>query len=178
MSTVVTRRRPWRELATRLALAALVAGAFWLSWELSLFSFVVAPVVMIPLVKFGSMVRRQAKKSLIKLADVTDTMQQSFSGIKVVKGFRREDFERERFARANEGYFRKLMRVVRAKATSRAIIEFLWNAGTAVRVMADDIPAQTPSASGATSPIPSTRSSTAGRMLSSLLLAFVAISRI
>lgn len=118
-----------------VTLLATVSAAFWLSWKLSLFCFLAAPLVMIPLVKFGKMVRRQAKKSLIKLADVTDVMQQSFTGIKVVKGFRREAFEKERFVAANEGYFRKLMRVVRAKAFSRGIIEFLWNGGTALMVL-------------------------------------------
>ncbi len=118
-----------------LTLAASVATAFIISWKLSLFTFLVMPVVALPLVKFGKMVRRQARKSLIKLADVTDAMQQSFSGIKIVKGFLQESFEKDRFYRANEGYFRKLMRVVRAKATSRAVIEFFWNAGTAVMVL-------------------------------------------
>ncbi|MHC4600318.1 MAG: ABC transporter ATP-binding protein [Planctomycetota bacterium] len=118
-----------------LTIVATVGVAFYISWELTLFSLIAMPVVMLPLIKFGRMVRKQARKSLIKLADVTEAMQQSFTGIKIVKGFVQERLERERFRTANEGYFRKLMRVVRAKATSRAIIEFFWNAATAVMIL-------------------------------------------
>ncbi|MHC5040174.1 MAG: ABC transporter ATP-binding protein [Planctomycetota bacterium] len=118
-----------------LTLLTFVVLAFLYSWQLSVVSFIIMPLVMFPLIKFGKAVKRQAGKSLVKLADVTDVMQQAFSGIKIVKGFRQESFEKERFRRANEGYFRKLMRVVRAKASSRGIIEFIYNAGLGVLVL-------------------------------------------
>jgi len=118
-----------------LILVTLMVLAFFYSWELSIVSFFIMPIVMFPLVKFGKAVKRQAGKSLVKLADVTDVMQQAFSGIKIVKGFKQETFEKERFHEANEGYFRKLMRVVRAKATSRGLIEFFYNGGLGVLVL-------------------------------------------
>ncbi|MHC4780424.1 MAG: ABC transporter ATP-binding protein, partial [Planctomycetota bacterium] len=118
-----------------MTLLASIVVAFLISWKLSLFCFIAVPLIMSPLIKFGHMVRKQAKKSLIKLADVTEAMQQTFTGIKIVKGFVGESYEKERFRTANEGYFRKLMRVVRAKASSRAIIEFFWNSATAFMVL-------------------------------------------
>jgi subfamily B ATP-binding cassette protein MsbA len=118
-----------------LTLVFLVAGAFLVSWQLSLFTFLIVPLILYPLFRFGKMVRRHTGKSLEKLADATEVMGQAFSGIKIVKGFRQEDHEKGRFNEANEGYFRKSMRVVRAKALSRGVIEFFYNAGSGVLVI-------------------------------------------
>ncbi|MCU0722895.1 MAG: ABC transporter ATP-binding protein/permease [Planctomycetes bacterium] len=118
-----------------LTLAFLVAVAFLTSWQLSLFTFLIVPLILFPLFRFGRMVRRHTGKSLEKLADATEVMAQSFSGIKIVKGFRQEAYEKSRFDDANEGYFRKSMRVVRAKAMSRGLIEFFYNAGSGLMVI-------------------------------------------
>lgn len=114
-----------------LTMAVAVVMAFASSWQLSLVVFLGMPLLVIPLKKLGKKIRKSSHKSLERLAGSTQTISQAFSGIKIVKGFGMEDVEKQKFRRENEGYFRKFLSVVRAKAGSNAFAEFASNAGAA-----------------------------------------------
>jgi subfamily B ATP-binding cassette protein MsbA len=114
-----------------LTMVIAVIVAFGASWQLSLIVFLGMPLLIIPLRKLGKKIRKSSRKSLERLAGATQTISQAFSGIKIVKGFNMEETERAQFRKENEGYFRKFLGVVRAKAGSMAFAEFASNAGAA-----------------------------------------------
>src|SRR5436190_7696135 len=84
---------------------ALIAGGFFLVYTLILG-------------RLGRQLRKARKKSLEHLGDMTGTMIQTFSGIKVVKAFNMENAQAEEFIAHNESYFKRFMRAIIRKAMS------------------------------------------------------------
>ena len=109
----------------------LLGLALHYSWPLTLLTFLAAPAIIIPMRIFGSRVRRQSRGSLERLADLTDVMSQLFTGIRVVKAFKMEQEESAEFAGVNHGYFTKVMKLAKARATVASIMEFIYVMGLA-----------------------------------------------
>ena len=104
-------------------LVAALAVAFWASWQLAVFTIVLAPLLVLPLHVFGRRIRRAGRKGLERLADVTDAMAQMFSGIRIVKAFKMEDAEAEDFSQINVRFLRNMKRAARNRAHGRGVVE-------------------------------------------------------
>lgn len=117
--------------------AMIVAGMAWAfvaSWRLALIVTIASPLIVLPLLKYGSLIRRRTRKTLEKLGDVTEKMHQMFSGIKIVKSFGAEEREGARFKQINMEFLRRAMRVVKVKAMSKTFLEFLYVGGMAALI--------------------------------------------
>jgi subfamily B ATP-binding cassette protein MsbA len=99
------------------------AVLFYISWELSLVTAVVGPLIALVIGGFSSNIRRSARKRQEQSADVTQRLLEILAGIKVVKAFRAEDEEYRAFASASRGLFRRSMRVVRQRVLARSLID-------------------------------------------------------
>ena len=77
----------------------------WLDWFLAVVLFVVAPVVAFVVGKFNALIVAGTKRAQERIADLSSNLTEVLANQRVVKAFRREDFERDRFAAANERYF-------------------------------------------------------------------------
>ena len=104
-----------------------VTTLLWLSWQLTLVSLIVAPMLMAVIAFFGGRIQRGARKRQIKMGDVTQRFLQILSGIKVIKAFRAEATEEAGFERENLKLFRRHMRVILARVTSHSSVEMLNN---------------------------------------------------
>jgi subfamily B ATP-binding cassette protein MsbA len=97
----------------------------WASWELTLVSTVgVLPIILV-LQVFSKKVRKRARSRQQSHGEVTEAMQQMLSGIRIVKAFHAEEHEVERFRRVNEGFYRRSVRVVAAKAGARSLTDVM-----------------------------------------------------
>ena len=108
---------------------------FLTSWQVGLIILVALPVLVLPVRTIGKSIRKHSRKSLKRQAEATQTINQAFTGIRIVKAFNTEDVEKQAFRRENEGYFRKFMRVVRGKAASNSFTSLASNGGAAVLVL-------------------------------------------
>ncbi len=115
-----------------LTIAAAVAVAFNQCWQLGILVFGIMPLLIIPIAKLGIKITRRSRKTLEKLADLTESMQQMFSGIRIVKAFRLEEKKSQEFRDANRQFLRKMMRVVRVKALSKSFVELMYYWGTGI----------------------------------------------
>ena len=115
-----------RDLMITLAYAGIV---FWISWRLALVAF----VVMLPIAYFvGRLSRRLRKYSTRaqeKAADYTSVLQETVSGIRVVKAFGMERFEKKKFRRDTDGFFNAVMKQQRAAVLAPPMTEFLGALG-------------------------------------------------
>ncbi len=118
---------------------ALVAGAALLlviSWQLTLLVGTVAPVLALAIGLFGRRIRRTARRRQETMAELSNRLVEILSGVKVIKAFRAQEVESARFRQKNLQLFRRGMRVVRERATSRTLVEGFNNAvGVAVLVL-------------------------------------------
>ncbi len=80
------------------------------------------------------------------MGDVTAVLEQSVSGIKVIKAFATEDLEEKRFVSENAGFFRLMKKTFRYSAATAPVMEILTSLGVAAvlwygleRVVADEL---------------------------------------
>jgi len=75
--------------------------------------------------------RRASRKSLESMGFLSAFLQETIVGQRIVKAFCMEDYESERFKKANDQYFRYIMKRLRVRALSTPLIEALGYLGIA-----------------------------------------------
>lgn len=109
--------------------------AFYFSWKLSLFTFILFPLVVIPVLVFGRKIKKYGSRSLMHLGELTDAMREMFSGIRIVKAFQMENEEIVEFKNINSRFFKRMMQTVKAKALNASTTEFIYSLGLAVIII-------------------------------------------
>jgi ATP-binding cassette, subfamily B, bacterial MsbA len=105
-----------------IVLVGTVVYAVTRDWKLALCSLVLFPLCMLPVLVFGRKVRRSAREGQQHLAEIVSIMQEAIGGVRIVKAFCMEGREQDRFAAQCGNFFRRVMRVVKAKALIEPII--------------------------------------------------------
>ncbi len=93
--------------------------------ELSVVSLVLLPVAVLPIVQFGRMLKRYAKRSQHALGGLTNRITETLGGIRVVHTYGREAHEIDRFAGESEGYVRTMMKSVFVRAVQTPAMELI-----------------------------------------------------
>lgn len=102
---------------------------------LTLVSLVVFPVCILPVVVFGRRVRRYARESQQRIADLVSILQESVSCVRVIKAFGMEQYEQARFHEQNRLFFSRIMKVMRARAAVEPIIVFISTVGVSLMLI-------------------------------------------
>ncbi len=123
-------------VAEPLRALACVVIACWISWQLTLMFLVLVPLALCILTKVGRLMKRATRRCLERMSNIYKHLQETFSGVKVVKAFTREPYERHRFAMATRDYYHKSMWLVKLDAMSGPIIELLGVATIALALLA------------------------------------------
>jgi subfamily B ATP-binding cassette protein MsbA len=114
-------------------LAVLYLGlAVWISWRLAVITFVVLPPIVLLMAKIGQRLRKRSARLQEKMADITSTLEEAIAGIRVVKAFGMEGYERRRFFAHTADYLRKSMRVELLAAAASPLIEYLGVVGVVI----------------------------------------------
>ncbi len=104
---------------------ALMGVVIYRDWFLSIFALGVFPLVVIPIVKLGRRLRKISTSSQETMADVSVLLHETISGARIVKGFCREDYEADRFAKHAWRLFMLRIKDVSTRAISHPLMEFL-----------------------------------------------------
>jgi ATP-binding cassette subfamily B protein/subfamily B ATP-binding cassette protein MsbA len=123
-------------VAEPLKAVACVLLACWFSWQLTLMFLVLVPIAAFILMKIGRLMKRATRRLLERMSSIYKIMQESFVGIRVVKAFTMEPYERRRFCSATKDYYHKAMWIVNLDALTDPIIEFLGVAAIAGGLLA------------------------------------------
>ena len=86
---------------------------FWISWKMALISVVVLPLVTIPIIVVGRILRKLSKRSQEKMADINSLLVETFIGVRIVRAFCAEAREMERFKKQNHDYYRIAMKSIK-----------------------------------------------------------------
>lgn len=108
-----------------LTIIVFLGIALSISWQLTLFALIILPFSMAIIAWIGFKLRRQTTKLQEKLADITSILQETISGVKIVKAFGMEEFENKRFMKETREFFRLVLRIVRVRNASSPLTEFL-----------------------------------------------------
>jgi ATP-binding cassette subfamily B protein len=110
---------------TPLLYVGAFAMMFWMDWQLTLLVLVPYPFFMQFARSFGRGLHRWNIEVQEGLGELSNQLQETISGISVVKTHAMEDITRDRFAKSNESLFRKQLKLVRVSGAMPAIIGLL-----------------------------------------------------
>ncbi len=94
-------------------------------WRMAVGAAVLVPLVVWPVGKLTRRIRRSTEKSRARLADLSQILQETISGNRVVKAFGMEGFEIRKFGDAARNLLRENMRWIRAMAATGPIMDVL-----------------------------------------------------
>ncbi|MBN1557093.1 MAG: ABC transporter ATP-binding protein [Lentisphaerae bacterium] len=115
-----------------VTLVSMVVWIFLVDVRLAAVSLVVFPVCLIPIAVFGRRIRRNARRAQEHIADVVSILQETVTGIRIVKAFGMEAYEIRRFVENTGAFFRRIMRVARANVIVEPIIVFIATVGVSL----------------------------------------------
>jgi subfamily B ATP-binding cassette protein MsbA len=108
-----------------LTILGLLAVLFYMDWRLALVSLIGLPLALHPLFRLGQRLRASNETSLRRWRDISEILQETISGFRVVKAFRMERFEIARFRRAAARLLNVNMRITRTTAILPPLMEFV-----------------------------------------------------
>jgi subfamily B ATP-binding cassette protein MsbA len=117
------------------ALACVVLACF-ISWQLTLMFLILVPIAVFILARVGRIMKQATRRLLERMSNIYKILQESFQGIRVVKAFTMEPYERRRFRTATRDYYRRAMLVVNIDALADPMIEILAVAAVGAALMA------------------------------------------
>jgi subfamily B ATP-binding cassette protein MsbA len=106
-------------------LIVFVVVLFGINWKMALGCGFLLPLIAWPVNKFGRKIRRSAENSQTRLADLSQILQETVSGNRVVKAFGMEDFEIRKFRATARTLLRENMRWVRAGVITGPLMDLL-----------------------------------------------------
>lgn len=112
-------------------LISLIGVVFYRDWKLALIAMTIFPLAIYPIVLIGRKVRKTSMKTQITMGSLTDLLQETIAGSRIVKAFGMESYESNRFNKENERLFRLLIKNVMTKSLSTPLMEFLAGFGVA-----------------------------------------------
>lgn len=124
-----------------LTMLFLLAVMFIQSWQLSLIAFFILFFAVVPIVRLGKRMRKVADATQASLGDFTSQLDETFSGVRVVKAYGRETFETERVRSAIKIMFKLYMKAAKISAAlgpmmsllgALAIAAIVWYGGLEV----------------------------------------------
>jgi subfamily B ATP-binding cassette protein MsbA len=121
-------------LMQSFALLGYGALLFYYDWKLAVLCLVSAPLAIYPLVTLGRKLRRTTDRGLERWRDITNILQETISGSRIVKAFRMEAFETARFQRATEQLFRTNLRITRVVSLMPPIMELVGGIGLSAAI--------------------------------------------
>jgi ATP-binding cassette subfamily B protein len=115
-----------------LTLLGATVILFLLSWKLSLATAVILPPLIVATAIFRIASQRAYDAVRERIGDVLVHMQETFSGLKVVQAFGREEHNMERFGAINERNYEANVYTVKLSAMYFPVIEWLSGLGIGV----------------------------------------------
>jgi subfamily B ATP-binding cassette protein MsbA len=107
------------------SLLAFLAVMVIVSWKMALGSAILVPLVIVPIGKLGRKIRRSSENSQTRLGDLSQILQETVSGNRIVKAFGMEDFEIAKFKNTAQRLLRENMRWVRAAVATGPMMDLV-----------------------------------------------------
>jgi len=99
--------------------------ALTISWRLTLFSFLVIPVSAGIIGWIGLKLRKQTSILQGKMSEITTTLHETITGVKIVKAFGMEEYENKKFSTQTFSFFKTILKINRIRNAAPHITEVL-----------------------------------------------------
>ncbi|MBE2180986.1 MAG: ABC transporter ATP-binding protein [Chthoniobacterales bacterium] len=112
-----------------IALVTGVAVLMAIDWKFSLTTLVLFPICIIPVAVHGRKVRKAGKAEEQLAGEMNVILQETFSGIRVIKSFAREKFMLKSFEEATVRQFKNSLRVKKSTELTTPLVEVVAAVG-------------------------------------------------
>lgn len=122
------------EMLLKDPLIIIISLAFmiYMSWELTLFVFLLLPVVGYLIGKVGKSLKKPSMRGQNKMGELLSTIEESLSGLRIIKAFNAEKKINEHFNKQNSEYYHIMNSLMWRRYLAHPMSEFL---GTTVIVI-------------------------------------------
>jgi ATP-binding cassette, subfamily B, multidrug efflux pump len=103
-----------------------------ISWELTLVSLAIMPVVSLAVKEFGAVIHKRFESIQEKMSDISTLVQENVSGIRVVRAYAQEADQRRQFERENEEYLDRNMGLVKIWGAFYPLLAAIIGLGSAL----------------------------------------------
>lgn len=119
-----------------LKMAVCLIGAATVCWRLLLLVMVVTPIVAVVMQYLSKAIRRASRRAMEEMSQLYGMLNDSFAGIRVVKAFNTQAFERARFNQGTQAYYRKSMKMALYNTLARGSSEVMGMATVGLAILA------------------------------------------
>lgn len=99
--------------------------AFTISWKLTLFTILIVPFSILIIASIGGVLRKISYRLQQKLGAIVGILHETLAGMKIVKAFGMEEFEKRRFEEKNQSLFKLVIKLVRIRNVSSPSTEIV-----------------------------------------------------
>ena len=110
-------------IAEPLKAIACLTFAFLISWQLTLLFVLIVPVAVAIMTTASKKMKKASRRVLEKMGSLYKILQETFQGLRVVKAFTMEPYERRRFHDAAREYAERSIKVTRIDALTGPLVE-------------------------------------------------------
>lgn len=115
-----------------LSIIGLLAWLLYLNWKLTLLTLSVVPFIAFVVRRFSKRLRNVARGQQESMGKITQVLQESIEGNKVVKIFGGQKYEEERFGKSIQEQRRLAMRATLASSAQTPLVHFFSSASVAI----------------------------------------------
>ena len=119
-----------------ISAVSLLGVLFYRNWMLALIAFVAIPLSAHSARIIGKRIKRLANQGQLKMADLSSHLQETFSGIKVVKAFGLEERSADQFKNVSSEYYELVRKGLKYSSISAPTTEMITSLGIAAVIWA------------------------------------------
>lgn len=114
-----------------LTFLAMMGVVFYQNWRLAGLSVIVIPLSVFTMVRMGKRLRALAASGQERMGDMASTLQETLSGIRMVKAYGREETEELRFQESNRAFLNTTMKAIQVSSIGSSHMEVIGVVGVA-----------------------------------------------
>ena len=108
-----------------LQLIVVLGYMVWLNWQLTLATFIIAPLMAVLIGWFGTLLLKVSRRSQNRISNLSALLTEVFSGIRLVQAFAAEDYIIDRFTKEAEKNRKAKYLAEQIKAIQFVVVGFL-----------------------------------------------------
>ncbi len=108
--------------------------AFIWGGKLAIVSLIIFPIVAVPITLLGRKLRNITRKMQDRTADITSILEETFTGIRIVKAFNMEEREVSKFESVNKNVFNFFKKMLKITVIQKPVIEVMGAIGAAFAI--------------------------------------------
>lgn len=113
-------------------IVVFLAMMLMISWQLTLFVFILLPVAGLVMGRVGRRLKRKSLENQTQWGVLMSNIEETLGGLRIIKAFNAEGKVRDRFFRENERFYRLSNSVARRQTLAHPMSEFLGTTAIAI----------------------------------------------